>query len=130
MRTTSALTAVAATTGVLLLAAVAAVDAQNTTVACLECTSFNKQQCEANNGDGECVWGGARSENDKSCITDSGEGCIGCGCDSDGGSGAFLVVLLLIIIVVTWCMPMCSGVLSQRLEWQCDRPPACEQFRR
>jgi len=110
MRTTSALTAVAATTGVLLLAAVAAVDAQNTTVACLECTSFNKQQCEANNGDGECVWGGARSENDKSCITDSGEGCIGCGCDSegDGGSGAFLVVLLLIIIgSIGLCIKFC-----------------------
>ena len=111
MRTTTALllTAAAAAVGSLKLPVV---DAQNATAAsCLDCASFAKSQCEANNGDGECVWGGARAEQDKRCQPDSGEGCKGCGCDASGGAAGaiFLVVLLLIIIgSIVLCVKFCS----------------------
>ena len=95
MRTTTLMLAIAAAAiGVLLPVA----DAQDgtATTACLDCTSFNQQQCEANSGDGECVWSGRSG----TCIVDDGEGCKGCGCTPEGGSGGliFVVVLLLIII--------------------------------
>jgi hypothetical protein len=107
MRTTTLMLAITATAiGVLLPVA----DAQNgtATTACLDCTSFNQQQCEANSGDGECVWSG-RSDADKKCIVDGGEGCKGCGCNPEGGSAGLIFVGVVLLIIIGACVACCMG---------------------
>ena len=99
------LAAAAAAIGVLLPVA----DAQDgtATTACLDCTSFNQQQCEANSGHGECVWSG-RSDADRTCIVDHGEGCKGCGCNPEGSSAGLIIVGVLLLIIIATGVACCK----------------------
>ena len=119
MRTTTLMLAAAAAAIGVLVPVAEAQSGAATTASCLDCPSFDQQQCEANNGHGECVWSG-RSDADRTCIVDHGEGCKGCGCDPEGSSAGLIFVGVLLLIIgtgVACCM------------FQCDEYSCCDQKR-